>query len=85
MEEEIIRVIRTNFPDLENEELDANSELIARGYITSFDVINLITILEQEFDVVIELDDLELDDFETPATISNFLSKLTPARQQATA
>lgn len=78
MEDKIIEVIRSNFEGLENEQLDANSELIARGYITSFDVINLISILEEEFNVVIELDDLELDDFETPTSIANFLSKLTP-------
>lgn len=79
MVEQIIQSLYDNIEELEGEVIEADTKLIVGGYINSFDIINLLGALEREFDIDIPLDNLNLDDFATPRSISAFMSKLTSA------
>ncbi len=76
MKEDIKAILIENVEDLENCEIDDNLQLIAGGYIDSFDIINLISEFEQKFDVTIPIDEIELSQFDTVNTIEALISSL---------
>lgn len=69
MLDEIIGLLRENVDELEDVTLDADTSLIASGYMDSYEVVTLLMKLEQAFSIPIDLDDLSLEDFETPGRI----------------
>lgn len=73
MVERVIRILRSSIDDLAEEEIVATTPLIEGGYIDSFDIINLISLLERDFDLTISLKGLDLSDFETPEKIASFI------------
>ncbi len=76
MKEDIKAILIENVEDLENCEIDDSLQLIAGGYIDSFDIINLISEFEQKFDVTIPIDEIELSQFDTVNTIEALISSL---------
>lgn len=76
MKEDIKAILIENVEDLEDCEIDDNLQLIAGGYIDSFDIINLISEFEQKFDVTIPIDEIELSQFDTVNTIEALISSL---------
>lgn len=76
----VIQVLQDNIDELENVQLAPDTPLIEGGYIDSFDIINLISVLEREFSVDIPLEGLELDDFETPERIGGLLDSIGGTR-----
>lgn len=70
----IIDIIKQSF-EIEAT-IDANTPLISSGLIDSLRVALLLTILEKEFGKHIDIRDIGTDNFNTPAQISDFLSKL---------
>ena len=46
-------------------EITDDTKLITAGFLESFDVINLLSIFEEEFDVTISLENAEFEDFNT--------------------
>lgn len=75
MREKIIKIIKENVEELASEELSFDMPLITSGYLDSFDIIQLIDILEKEFEISLPLDGVELSDFETVNAIANLLQK----------
>nr|WP_034908791.1 acyl carrier protein [[Eubacterium] cellulosolvens] len=69
MLEEIYKLLKENVVELEDVELREDTSLIASGYMDSYEVVMLLEQLEQTFSIKIELDDLDLEDFESPANI----------------
>jgi acyl carrier protein len=69
MLEEIYKLLKENVVELEDAELREDTSLIASGYMDSYEVVMLLEQLEQTFSIKIELDDLDLEDFESPANI----------------
>ena len=49
--------------------------LIAKGLLESFDVINLLLVLEEVFDVELGPDLLQLEDFNSPKTIAAMIER----------
>lgn len=65
MRNKILQILKENVFELLNKDIDENTKLISTGYIESFDVINLITLFEKEFNIDIKLEEIELSSFET--------------------
>lgn len=65
MRNKILQILKENVFELLNKDIDENTKLISSGYLESFDVINLITLFEKEFNIDIKLEEIELSSFET--------------------
>ncbi len=77
VEEKIIQLLKENIEELEDVELTPDTELIAGGYMESFEVIELITDLEKLFHIDISLDEIRLEEFNTPASIAGIVEKFS--------
>lgn len=71
----VIRAMVENVEDLEGVEVGAETSLIASGYIDSYDIISLIEHFETVCGVDIPFEDVSLEDFETPQSILNLLTR----------
>ncbi len=65
MENKIIDILKKNVYELAHVEITGETELISSGLLESFDVMNLISIFEKEFNINIHLDEIDLKDFNT--------------------
>lgn len=75
MEEKIIKILKETIEGLENTEVCEDTPLIAKGLLESFDVINLLLVLEEAFDVELVPDLLQLEDFNSPKTIAAMIER----------
>ena len=75
MEQKIIEILKEHIEGLENAEVYEDTQLIAKGLLESFDVINLLLVLEEAFDVELVPDLLQLDDFNSPKTIAAMIER----------
>ena len=69
MEQKIIEILKEHIEGLENSEVCEDTQLIAKGLLESFDVINLLLVLEEAFDVE------QLEDFNSPKTIAAMIER----------
>lgn len=71
---EILKVIR-NF----NDEIpsDASVNLLDGGFIDSFDIVNIVSELEEHFGVEIEAEDIIPENFDSVAHMTILMSKIT--------
>lgn len=65
MKEKILKIVKENVFELQNQDIQVDTQLISTGVLESFDVINLITLFEQEFHIEIKLEEIELASFNT--------------------
>ena len=72
----IIEILKNLHDDIDWEN---ENELIDRGLIDSFDIIALINDLSEEFNVEIELEHLEPDNFNSVEAIAKLLASLGAA------
>ena len=75
MEQKIIEILKEHIEGLENAEVWEDTQLIAKGLLESFDVINLLLVLEEAFDVELVPDLLQLEDFNSPKTIAAMIER----------
>lgn len=75
MKERIKNILIENIDELSGLEIADELELITGGYIDSFDIIGLISEFEEEFGIVIPLDELEVGQFDTVNSIENVIRK----------
>jgi len=54
-------------------ELDKNTSLIASGVIDSFEIVNIISHLEGEYEVELDANDLNVENFSTTATMAELI------------
>ena len=66
----VIGILKTEFPLLAGLELGAETPLLSAGLLDSFALITLISELEKAFEIDIDVENLELESFETPASIT---------------
>ncbi|MCC8068319.1 MAG: acyl carrier protein [Ruminococcus sp.] len=76
MKEKIKQILSENVDELSNATIDDNLQLIAGGYIDSFDIINLISEFEDIFDVAIPIDEIDLSQFDTVNSIEELIVNL---------
>ena len=74
MKEKVIELLKNNIEDLEGVNISPETELISGGFMESFDVISLISELENEFNINISFDDIELEQFNTVNSIVGIVS-----------
>ncbi len=65
MKEKILKIVKENVFELFDKDIQEDTQLISTGILESFDVINLITLFEQEFHIEIKLEEIELASFNT--------------------
>lgn len=65
MKEKILKIVKENVFELLDKDIQTDTPLISTGVLESFDVINLITLFEKEFDIEIKLEEIELASFNT--------------------
>ena len=75
MEQKIIEILKEYIEGLENADVWEDTQLIAKGLLESFDVINLLLVLEEAFDVDLVPDLLQLEDFNSPKTIAAMIER----------
>jgi acyl carrier protein len=63
----------------------ASANLIETGILDSMMFVDLIVLIEEQFGVVAELDDLEIENFATVARMAQFVVERSPKAQPAAA
>ncbi len=75
MLDQVIQVLRDNVDELEDMQLDADTSLIASGYLGSYEVVVVLLKLQQVFGVQIDYETADLVDFETPGNIVKLVER----------
>lgn len=74
----VTEIIKANVDGTEEMNISPDTMLITGGYIDSFDIVSLISVLESEFNITLPFDDLDLEDFDTVSSIAGIIdSKLS--------
>jgi acyl carrier protein len=63
----------------------ASANLIETGILDSMMLVNLMVLIEEQFGVVAELDDLEIENFATVARVARFVVERSPEAHPAAA
>ncbi|MGD8401908.1 MAG: phosphopantetheine-binding protein [Bacillota bacterium] len=72
----IIELLKANIEPLRDLDLSADDSLIASGLVESLDLIGFMSVLEKRFEILFELDMLDIESFETPRRIAALVGKL---------
>ena len=78
-EEDIVTIITKYIKEssasmLDNQDIPINSQLVEQGIIDSIGIFNLILYLEEKFNISIEGDEINLNEFGTIKQISKLIS-----------
>ena len=66
----VLDVLQSEFPMLAERGLAADTALLSSGLLDSFALVTLIAALEEAFEIDIDVEDIEFEQFETPACIA---------------
>ncbi|MCK6523458.1 phosphopantetheine-binding protein [Myxococcota bacterium] len=66
----VLEVLRAEFPSLKRVALGPDTALVSSGLLDSFGVVTLLAALDGAFGVEIDVEQVELDQFDTPARIA---------------
>ncbi|SDM44830.1 phosphopantetheine-binding protein [Lachnospira pectinoschiza] len=73
MIEEVYKLLKENVEELEDVDLKEDTSLIASGFMDSYEVIKMLEKIEDTFSITINLDELNLEDFEKPKNIAKMI------------
>ncbi len=73
MIEEVYKLLKENVEELEDVDLKEDTSLIASGFMDSYEVIKMLEKIEDTFSITINLDELNLEDFEKPGNIAKMI------------
>ena len=73
--EKVVKVLQAVNSDIKNDDTD----LLASGLLDSFDIVNLVSQLEEAFTVEIEPTDIVPENFRTVAAIAALMERSTSA------
>lgn len=73
MKDEIKKIISENVEELAGVDITDDLQLITSGYIDSFDIITIIGVMEESFGIEIDLDNVELEEFNTVDSICRII------------
>ena len=74
MEQEILTILHEIAPYID---IDANSNLIEDDILDSMGILVLITELEEKYNVIIPLEEIKIEDFQTISTLVEFVKGYT--------
>ena len=77
MTENVARIMTLFRDRLAVEVTDADIDLIEVGLMDSLMLVDLLTLLEEEYHITIDLSELDIDNFRSPVTIARFLEART--------
>ena len=66
----ILTVLRSEFPLLRKKDLRAETPLLSAGLLDSFAIVTLVAALDTTFGVDVDVEKVEIEEFETAATIA---------------
>ncbi|ABS33075.1 acyl carrier protein [Clostridium botulinum] len=69
-------ILKKNIFELEDVEISDELELISKGYLESFDIINIISILEIKFNINMPIEEIEMIDFNTVNNIYCLIERI---------
>ncbi|ACO86070.1 acyl carrier protein [Clostridium botulinum] len=69
-------ILKKNIFELEDVEVSDELELISKGYLESFDIINIISILEIKFNINMPIEEIEMIDFNTVNNIYCLIERI---------
>ncbi|RYZ60976.1 MAG: hypothetical protein EOP09_20505 [Proteobacteria bacterium] len=69
----IIRILRTEFPVLLDIDLKPDTALLSNGLLDSFAMVTLLASLEQDYAINVDADTLDVMLFETPNSIASIV------------
>ncbi|NFD29340.1 acyl carrier protein [Clostridium botulinum] len=69
-------ILKKNIFELEDVEISDELELISKGYLESFDIINIISILEIKFNINMPIEEIEIMDFNTVNNIYCLIERI---------
>lgn len=73
MKERIIEIIKSVNEDLVT---DMDMDLLASGKLDSFDIISIITEIEDTFDVEVDMEQIKADNFRTANIMADFFERV---------
>jgi len=71
--EKILEFIREKFGKQINGELSEETPLLSSGIVDSFGFLELFDFIEKEFGISINPDEVDFEDFDTPAKIADYI------------
>ena len=66
----VLDVLQSEFPMLAERGLVADTALLSSGLLDSFALVTLIAALEEAFEIDVDVEDVEIEQFETAACIA---------------
>ncbi|RFM22154.1 acyl carrier protein [Clostridium botulinum] len=69
-------ILKKNIFELADVEISDELELISKGYLESFDIINIISILEIKFNINMPIEEIEMIDFNTVNNIYCLIERI---------
>jgi acyl carrier protein len=72
----IIKLLKEHTDALELVNITPETHLISSGFMESFEVIEIVFALEQEFDITVPLAELDLEDFDSAGSIAGVVQRL---------
>ncbi len=79
MEQEILTILHEIAPYID---IDANSNLIEDDILDSMGILVLITELEEKYNVIIPLEEIKIEDFQTISTLVEFVKGYTKVSEE---
>lgn len=76
IEERIKEIIAECAEDIDINELNDDTKLLSEGIIGSFEIIQIIALLENEFDVCVPVNEIEFEEFETIKKIVGIVERI---------
>ncbi len=64
IKQRIIKILKSNVEELEQVDINDSVQLISGGFVDSFDIVNIISLIETEFSITIDLDGVDLEQFD---------------------
>ena len=71
-------ILRSDYPLLAEVPLDASTPLLSAGRLDSFALVTLIATLEETFEIEIDVDEIDIDQFETIEQIARLCLSSDP-------
>jgi methoxymalonate biosynthesis acyl carrier protein len=73
--QKIRQLIQKNLKGLDDVSFGDDDDIFALGFVNSMFAMKLVNFIEDEFDIVVENDDLDLANFRSVTKIVNFINK----------
>jgi D-alanine--poly(phosphoribitol) ligase subunit 2 len=66
----VIDILKSEFPALRSMDLEPDTRLLSTGLLDSFALVTLLAALESAFTINVDVDSIQIEEFETPSTIA---------------